>query len=239
MVVVAGTLTPGLRLANGRDFGEGSAVRKNSGMQSFVQSYGYFALVVLSIVESACAPIPSEVTFGFAGAFCTVAVGGAAHFSLWLVILIGTLGSLVGSIIAYEVGRTAGRTIVDRWGKWILLTHKDLDAAERWFEKYGSISVLVGRVLPVVRSAISVPAGIAEMKRGRFMVLTVIGSFVWVTLLASLGYAAGSNWQHVSKDFHAVQAPTIIVLALLIIWAFWLRFRSVRAQDAQRGKHAR
>ena len=92
-------------------------------MQSFVQSYGYVALIVLSIVESACAPIPSEVTFGFAGALCTTAITGHAQFSLWAVILIGTAGSLVGSIIAYEVGRTAGRSIVDRWGKWILLTH--------------------------------------------------------------------------------------------------------------------
>jgi membrane protein DedA with SNARE-associated domain len=217
-------------------------VGKNGPMQSFVQNYGYFALVILSIVESACAPIPSEVTFGFAGAFSTVAVGGASHFSLWLVILIGTLGSLVGSIIAYEVGRTAGRTIVDRWGKWILLTHKDLDAAERWFEKYGSISVLIGRILPVVRSAISVPAGIAEMKRGRFMVLTVIGSFAWVTLLASLGYAAGENWHRVSKDFHAAQTPMIIVIVLLLVWGFWQRLRSVRRQQGEqgpRGQHAR
>jgi membrane protein DedA with SNARE-associated domain len=201
-------------------------------MQSFVQSYGYFALIVLSIVESACAPIPSEVTFGFAGALCTTAITGHAQFSLWAVILIGTAGSLVGSIIAYEVGRTAGRSIVDRWGKWILLTHKDLDAAERWFAKYGSISVLIGRVLPVVRSAISVPAGIAEMARVRFIVLTVIGSAVWVSLLASLGYAAGSNWRHVSKDFHAVQTPTIIVIVLLLIFGFWHRVRTVRRHNA-------
>jgi len=201
-------------------------------MQSFVQSYGYFALIVLSIAESACAPIPSEVTFGFAGALCTTAITGHAQFSLWAVILIGTLGSLVGSIIAYEVGRTAGRSIVDRWGKWILLTHKDLDAAERWFAKYGSISVLIGRVLPVVRSAISVPAGIAEMARVRFIVLTVIGSAVWVSLLASLGYAAGSNWRHVSKDFHAVQTPTIIVIVLLLIFGFWHRIRTVRRHNA-------
>ena len=201
-------------------------------MQSFVQSYGYFALIVLSIVESACVPIPSEVTFGFAGALCTTAITGHAQFSLWAVILVGTAGSLVGSIIAYEVGRTAGRTIVERWGKWILLTHKDLDAAERWFAKYGSISVLIGRVLPVVRGVISVPAGIAEMARVRFIVLTVIGSAVWVSLLASLGYAAGSNWQHVSKDFHAVQTPTIIVIVLLLIFGFWHRVRTVRRHNA-------
>ena len=201
-------------------------------MQSFVQSYGYLALVLLAIAESACAPIPSEVTFGFAGAFCTVAVGGAGHFQLWLVILIGTLGSLVGSVIAYEVGRTAGRTIVDRWGKWILLTHQDLDASERWFAKYGAISVLVGRILPVIRSVISVPAGIAEMKRGPFMILTLIGSAVWVTLLSSLGYAAGSNWHRVSTDFHKVQTPTLIVIALLLIWFFWHRIRTVRRHNA-------
>jgi membrane protein DedA with SNARE-associated domain len=201
-------------------------------MQSFVQSYGYFALILLSIAESACAPIPSEVTFGFAGAFCPVAVGGAGHFQLWLVILIGTLGSLVGSVIAYEVGRTAGRTIVDRWGKWILLTHKDLDASERWFAKYGAISVLVGRILPVIRSVISVPAGIAEMKRGPFMILTLIGSAVWVTLLSSLGYAAGSNWHRVSTDFHKFQAPMLIVIVLLLIWFFWHRVRTVRRHNA-------
>ena len=92
-------------------------------MSSFVQNYGYWALLFLAVIESACAPIPSEVTFGFAGALCTSAVLGHAQFSMWAVILIGTLGSLVGSVIAYEVGRTAGRAIVDRWGKWILLTH--------------------------------------------------------------------------------------------------------------------
>ena len=201
-------------------------------MQSFVQNYGYFALIVLSIVESAMAPIPSEVTFGFAGAFCTVAVGGSSHFSVWAVILIGTVGSLIGSMIAYEIGRTAGRTIVDRWGKWILLTHKDLDAAERWFAKYGAISVLVGRVLPVVRSAISVPAGIAEMKRGPFMILTTIGSLVWVSLLTGLGYAAGSNWQRVSNDFHQAQIPVIIVLVILLAWGFWHRLKTVRRHNA-------
>jgi membrane protein DedA with SNARE-associated domain len=201
-------------------------------MQSFVQQYGYFALILLSIAESACAPIPSEVTFGFAGALCTTAITGHAQFSVWAVILIGTLGSLIGSIIAYEVGRTAGRTIVDRWGNWILLTHKDLDAAERWFEKYGAISVLIGRILPVVRSAISVPAGVAEMKRGRFMVLTVIGSAAWVSLLTGLGYAAGKNWTHVSKDFHALQTPVIIVIAVLVVWGFWHRLRTVRRHNA-------
>ena len=201
-------------------------------MQSFVQSYGYFALILLSVAESACIPIPSEVTFGFAGALCTTAVTGDAQFSIWAVILIGTLGSLVGSVIAYEVGRTAGRTIVERWGKWILLTHKDLDAAERWFAKYGAASVLLGRILPVVRTVISVPAGIAEMKRGPFVILTLIGSAAWVTLLTLLGYAAGANWRHVSKDFHAAQTPMIIIIVVLLALGFWHRLRTVRRHNA-------
>ena len=201
-------------------------------MQSFIQHYGYFALLILAILESAAAPLPSEVTFGFAGALCTAAVTGHAQFSVWGVIVVGTVGSLVGSIIAYEVGRTAGRAVVDRWGKWILLTHKDLDAAERWFAKYGAVSVLVGRMLPVVRSAISIPAGIAEMKRARFIVLTLIGSVAWVSLLTALGYAAGANWPHVTKIFHAATVPTVIALVLLIAWGFWHRLRSVRRQNA-------
>jgi len=153
-------------------------------MQSFVHHYGYFGLLVLSILSSACFPIPSEVAYGFAGALCTTAITGHAQFTVWGVIVVGTVGSLIGAVIAYEVARSAGRTIVDRWGKWLLLTHQDLDASERWFEKYGSWSVLIGRVLPVVRSFISVPAGLAEMKRGRFIILTTIGSAVWVALLA-------------------------------------------------------
>lgn len=201
-------------------------------MSSFIQHYGYFGLFVLSVLSSACIPIPSEVAYGFAGAACTTAITGHAQFSMWAVIVVGTVGSLIGAIIAYEVGRSAGRTIVDRWGKWLLLTHHDLDSSQRWFEKYGSVSVLVGRVIPVVRAFISVPAGIAEMKRGRFVVLTAIGSAVWVALLAGLGYAAGKNWNHVSKDFHTAEIPIIVLVVLLIVAGFWHRVRTVRRHNA-------
>ncbi len=205
---------------------------QNRWMQSFITHYGYFAIFVLSVLSSACLPIPSEVAYGFAGALCTTALTGHAQFSVWAVIVDGTIGSLVGAIIAYEVARSAGRTIVDRWGKWLLLTHKDLDSAERWFEKYGAISVLVGRVLPVVRSFISVPAGLAEMKRGRFAVLTTVGSAAWVALLAGLGYAAGSNWDRVSKDFHDAQYPIIILIVLALAAGLWHRIRTVRRHNA-------
>jgi membrane protein DedA with SNARE-associated domain len=205
-------------------------------MSSFIQHYGYWALFFLAVIESALAPIPSEVTFGFAGAYCTTAVAGASHFSLIWVIVLGTVGSLVGSIIAYEVGRVFGRAIVDRWGKWILLTHADLDTAEAWFAKFGDVSVLIGRVIPVVRSAISVPAGLAEMSRKHFLWMTVLGSAAWVSLLSALGYSAGTNWQHMSHIFHKAQTPTIIVLVLLVGWFFWHRIRTVRAHHGTRAR---
>ena len=208
-------------------------------MQSFIQHYGYYALFFLSVLSSACIPIPSEVAYGFAGALCTASVTGHARFTLWAVIVVATLGSLVGSIIAYEVGRSAGRTIVDRWGKWILLTHKDLDAGERWFAKYGAWSVLVSRVLPVVRSFISVPAGMAEMKRGPFAILTTIGCAAWAALLAGLGYAAGSSWNRVSKDFKVAEYPIVALIVLVLGFALWHRIRAVRAEQTPRGKHAR
>jgi membrane protein DedA with SNARE-associated domain len=206
---------------------------KNVIVQSFITHYGYFALFVLSVLSSACIPIPSEVAYGFAGALCTAAVTGHVRFSLWAVIVVGTIGSLAGAVIAYEVGRSAGRTIVERWGKWLLLSSKDLDRAESWFERYGSASVLLGRVIPVVRSFISVPAGMAEMNRARFAVLTTIGSAVWVALIAGLGYAAGSNWKHVSGDFHASEYPIIAVVVLGLAYGLWHRWRTVQRENAR------
>lgn len=199
-------------------------------MESFVQHSGYLALFLLAVASSACVPIPSEVFYVYAGALATSAVTGHAQLSLWAVIVVGTIGSLVGSQIAYELGRSAGRTIVDRWGKWLLLTHRDLDRAERWFEHYGPAAVLIGRVIPVVRSFVSLPAGIAEMRRGRFAVLTTIGSAVWVSLLAALGYAAGRNWHRVSGDFHDAELPAIVLVVALIAFGLWHRIRVVRRE---------
>jgi membrane protein DedA with SNARE-associated domain len=200
---------------------------KNGSVQSFITHYGYLALFVLSVLSSACIPIPSEVAYGFAGALCTAGVTGHVRFSLWAVIVVGTLGSLVGAVIAYEVGRSAGRTIGERWGKWLLLSTKDLDRAESWFERYGPASVLISRVIPVVRSFVSVPAGMAEMNRARFAVLTTIGSAVWVALLAGLGYAAGKNWKHVSSDFHSAEYPIIAIIVLGLAYVIWHRWRTV------------
>ena len=209
---------------------------KNGSMQNLVQHYGYAALFFLAVLESMCIPIPSEATFGFGGAMCTTIVGGDHPLNIAVVIVVGVVGSLIGSIIAYEVGRSAGRSIVDRWGKWILLTHKDLDRAEAWFAKYGAVSVLVGRIIPVVRTVISLPAGLAEMNRARFMVLTTIGCAAWVSLLVGLGYAAGENWEHVAKVFHVIQWPVLGALIIVGAWGLWRRWQAVHGST---GKHAK
>lgn len=122
--------------------------------------------------------------------------------------------------------------MVERWGKWLLLGPHDLERSERWFAKYGSATVLFGRLLPVVRSFISLPAGIAEMNRVRFASLTLLGSAAWVAMLASLGYEAGSNWHRVSGDFKDAEWPTIVVVVILMAVAFVHRLRSVRRQNA-------
>ncbi len=206
----------------------GLGVGENREMQSFISSYGYWALFFVALATSACIPLPSEVAFGFAGALCSAHFVSNTHLNIGAVILWGSVGSLVGSAITYEVGRYAGRAIVDRWGKWILLTHKDLDHAEAWFKKYGTVSVFLGRIVPVIRAVISLPAGLAEMKRGRFLVLSGIGGFLWVTALAYLGRAAGNNWEHVSKTVHTFQLPIIALCVLAVAAFFFYRIRAVR-----------
>lgn len=119
-------------------------------------------------------------------------------------------------------------------GKYLLLSHKDLDNAERWFDKYGTYSVLIGRVIPIVRSVISVPAGVAEMNVPAFVSLTAIGSAIWISVLAGLGYAAGSNWKHLEKYFHAAQIPIIAIIVIVLVYGFVHRYRSVKAANEQR-----
>ena len=203
-------------------------------MQHFISHYGYFGLFLITVLSSACLPIPSEVAFGLAGAFCTTAFTTHPQFSVASVIIIGTIGEVIGAVIAYELGRYAGRAIVDRYGKYLLLSHKELDTAEVWFEKYGTPSVFLGRLVPVVRAVISLPAGLAEMKRGRFLALTTLGSLIWAVLLTELGYHAGKN-QHFVKYFHDAEYPIIALVVLVLAAGVWHRWHSMKKPP----RHAR
>ena len=199
-------------------------------MQQFLETWGYLAIFLLTVLESACIPIPSEVTLGLGGALASGAVIGGAqgHLSLGLVIVVGIAGSVCGSLLAYVVGRTGGRALVDRYGKYVLLSHSDLDKAEAWFSRRGEWMVLYGRVLPFIRTFISLPAGMARMNVAKFTVLTTIGVSLWVTLLTVIGYTLGGSWNKMIKAFgvggYVVAAVVVVTVFVFIV----RRYRSSR-----------
>lgn len=184
-------------------------------MQSFIANYGYLAIFVLMLAESACIPIPSELIMLFGGALAAGAVAGT-RLDLAAVIAAGVLGNLAGSYLAYAVGRYGGQAALRRWGRRIRLREHDLDKATAWFTRYGPAAVGFGRLLPVVRTFISLPAGIARMNRVRFVAYTVLGCIPWTAALAWVGYAVGGRWQQVANDFHG---PTYAVAGLLVVGA--------------------
>jgi membrane protein DedA with SNARE-associated domain len=182
-------------------------------VQSFIANYGYLAVFVLMLAESACIPIPSELIMLFGGALAAGAVAGT-RLDLAAVIAAGVAGNLAGSYLAYAVGRYGGQAALHRWGRRIRLREHDLDKATAWFAKYGPAAVGFGRLLPVVRTFISLPAGLARMNRTRFVAYTVIGCIPWTAALAWAGYAVGGRWQQVADDFHG---PTYAIAGLVAI----------------------
>ena len=192
-------------------------------MQAFIMNYGYLAIFVLILAESACIPVPSELTMLFGGALAGGAVPGA-HLNLVLVVAAGVAGNVAGSYLAWGIGRYAGRAAWRRWGRHLLLRNDDIDRAERWFGRHGPKAVFFGRLLPVIRTFISLPAGFAEMPPARFGIYTVAGCVPWTLGLAWAGYAVGRNWQAVASAFHgptyalAALACILAVAALVVLW---------------------
>ncbi|MDA8290653.1 MAG: DedA family protein [Actinomycetota bacterium] len=187
-----------------------------------ISRHGYLAVLALMVLESACIPIPSEAVMLFGGALAggVVLAGVHVHLNVVGVALAGTAGNLVGSWIAYAVGRVGGRPLVERYGRYVLLRRHDLDRAERFFARRGALAVLVARVLPVVRTFISLPAGVAEMRFGTFSVLTLVGSLPWTFALALAGDALASNWSSVSSAFTPVSiAFGVLIVAAIAFWA--------------------
>jgi membrane protein DedA with SNARE-associated domain len=202
----------------------------------FLETWGYLAIFILTVLESACVPIPSEVTLGLGGALASGAVVAGTHggLNLGLVIMVGTLGSVVGSLIAYAVGRTGGRTLVNRFGRYVMVSDSDVDRVERWFRGRGEWAVLYGRVIPVVRTFVSLPAGLARMSVARFAALTAVGVALWVTLLSSIGYALGTSWESITRAFGAATYVVLAVGAVAVVAFLVHRLRAVR----QRGEGA-
>ncbi len=185
----------------------------------FIAAHGYPGVLLLMALESACIPIPSEAIMPFAGAQITAPTGGF-HPSLHVLAFVGALGNLLGSILAYWVGHVGGRPFLDRYGKWLLIRKRDLDKSDDFFQKHGEVTVLVSRVLPVVRTFISLPAGIARMNFPRFCAYTFFGALPWCYLLAWSGVALGRHWTRVHLWLH--KADLGISVALMALFALWL-----------------
>lgn len=197
-------------------------------MQHLISQYGYLAVFVLMLAESACIPIPSEVTMMFGGALAAGAVAGA-HPSLVGVFAAGVLGNVVGSYLAWATGKYAGQAAIRRWGRRVGIREHEIDKSIVWFERHGPVAVLVGRVIPVIRTFISLPAGFAEMSAGTFGVYTALGVIPWTAALAIGGYALGANWEHVANDFHG---PTYAIAGILVIGFVVVVVRRRRAKAA-------
>lgn len=182
-------------------------------MQHFIASYGYAAVFLLMIAESACIPIPSELVMSFGGALAAGAVVGS-HPSLAGVIVAGVAGNLVGSYLAWAVGRYGGQPALRRYGRYLRLRDHDIDRASAWFTRHGRAAVFLGRMVPVVRTFISLPAGIAEMPAARFGLYTTVGCIPWTTGLALAGYSLGRNWHSIVSGF---RGPTDVIAGIIVI----------------------
>lgn len=181
-----------------------------------IDAGGYAGLVALMGIESACIPLPSEIIMPFAG---YVAYRG--HMNLILAATAGAIGCNVGSVIAYWIGAKGGRPLVERYGRWVLMSHHDLERMTHFFNRYGSITVLLARLLPVVRTFIAFPAGIARMPQLRFHIYTFVGSWPWCFALAYAGMKLGERW-HTDPSFHdwfhRFHLLVEVALAAGIVW---------------------
>ncbi|AYJ86741.1 DedA family protein [Sphingomonas paeninsulae] len=190
---------------------------------AFISATGYLGVALLMAIESACIPLPSEIIMTFAGYL--VATG---QLNLWLVATAGAIGCNIGSVIAYEAGKRGGRPIVERWGRYILIDKHDLDRADVFFAKHGSVAVLIGRLLPVIRTFIAFPAGVARMPLGKFHFYTFIGSWPWCFMLAWVGMKLGSAWDtdpRVKAAFHDAHLIIVAVILVAGVWFVWHKLR--------------
>jgi membrane protein DedA with SNARE-associated domain len=197
-------------------------------MQTFLTHAGYLALILFGLVEACCVPISSEVTFGFAG----VLAAQHDHFSLPLVIIIGSAAELAGSFIAYAIGRRGGRPAVERFGRYVLITGRDLDRAERFFAGKGAWAVLVVRLIPVLRAFAGLVSGIVEVPAGAFAIYNAIGTVIFAAALSSIGYAVGSSFSGLSKDLTLASYVVVLLVVLAAAVTVVVRLREFRRERA-------
>lgn len=185
---------------------------------TFIASAGYAAIFLLSVLQSCCVPTSSELTLGYAG---FLAAQHHHKVNIVGVIAVGVAGEVVGAYIAWVIGRTGGRAFVDRYGRYVLLSHGDLDRAEAWYQRHGPWGVFGSRLVPVIRNFVALPAGVAEVPLVRFGLMTAAGSLIWDGAMALIGYNLASQWKSVMHGFsdagYVVAAVAVIAIVGLIV----------------------
>jgi membrane protein DedA with SNARE-associated domain len=196
-----------------------------STLTTIIQNIGWIGILVIMALESTNIPIPSEVTMPLAGWLLVQKLGGSALEAILLGGLIGALGCLIGSVTNYAIGAYGGRPFVERYGKYIFISKKDIARADRWFARWGDWASFISRLLPIVRTFISFPAGMVRINFARFSILTFVGSFLWCAALALGGYLLGANWEELRRVMRPFDYP---ILAILVLGLAYYIYRHVR-----------
>ena len=183
----------------------------------------YAGIALLMAIESACVPLPSEIIMPFSGYLVS-----RSELVLWEVAVSGAAGCVLGSWLAYAVGAWGGRPLAERYGRYLLVSKRDLDLADRWFQRHGDITILLGRLLPVVRTFIAFPAGVARMPLWRFTVYTFLGSLIWCWGLAWIGLKLGEHWNTLGVYFHRFDALIGVLIAVGLVFYVWRHMRQQR-----------
>lgn len=196
-------------------------------IRTVIDATGYTGIVILMAIESACIPLPSELIMPFAGYLVT-----EGRFNLYWAATAGAIGCNVGSVIAYEIGFYGGRPLAEKYGRYILLKKHDLDMADRLFNKYGEATIFIARLLPIIRTFIALPAGIARMPRVKFHIYTFLGSWPWCFGLAYLGMRMGEHWMDLKPYFMRFKIPIVLILFAGTVWFIWSHWQGrVRGEE--------
>ncbi len=192
---------------------------------------GYAGIVLLMAIESACIPLPSEIIMPFSGYLVYT-----GQFNLWAVAVAGAFGCVVGSLVAYWVGARGGRPLIEKYGRYVLISRHDLDLADRWFSRYGEVIVFASRLLPVIRTFIAFPAGVARMNLKRFVIYTFLGSLPWCLGLAYVGQLLGEQWdknQTLKTWFHRFDFVIGLIILAAAVWWVWRHIKHARNESEE------
>jgi membrane protein DedA with SNARE-associated domain len=201
-------------------------------VQELFNAVGWPGVILAMAIESACIPLPSEVTMPLSGWMLVKEAGLPAIATFWGG-LWGAVGCVIGSVVAYWVGAWGGRPFLLKYGRYVLLSKHDIDLADRWFDRYGELTTFLSRLLPVVRTFISLPAGIARMNFPKFVFYTFIGSLPWCWGLTWAGYVFGEHWREVREAMRPFDIPIAIICVGLVAWFLYRRIKSIRSTESQ------